>query len=218
MAHIHLQDGAFSLPLMLLWWGVALGILGVCILRLRRGSGMASGELTTAALLTAASFALTQVSLPLFGGIHLSLTPLIGILAGPGTGSVVAFLVNLLSAAMGHGGYGMAGANTLISMGEVACAFLVWRGLRRFRFGAGTAAGISAFLSLALGTALMIGIIAVSGIQGVSQPIGQLLIGLSLLAGINLGAAVAEAAVTALLASLLARIRPDLLGEERGVH
>jgi len=218
VAHIHLQDGAFSLPLMLLWWGVALGILAVCILRLRRGSGMASRDLTTAALLTATAFAIFQVSLPLFGGIHMSMTPLIGILAGPWTGSLVVFLVNILSAAIGHGGYGMAGANTLVSVGEVTVGFLVWRALRGSGASPGLRAGTAALLALAAGTVLMVGIILLSGIQGVTQSAGRLLAGLTLLAGINMAAAVGEAAVTALVVSTLARVRPDLLGEGRNAR
>jgi cobalt/nickel transport system permease protein len=215
MAHIHLQDGTFSLPMTLLWWGVTLGILILCIIRLRRGRGMTSRELTTAGLLTAAAFAVFQVSLPLFGGIHMSMTPLIGILAGPWTGCVVIFLINILSAAIGHGGFGMAGANSVVGMGEVTAGFLVWRVLRGSGASPGLRAGTAAIVALAAGTGLMVGIILFSGIQGVTQSAGRLLAGLTLLAGINLAAAVGESAVTALVVSTLARLRPDLLGERR---
>ncbi|MDD1659894.1 MAG: energy-coupling factor ABC transporter permease [Methanomicrobiales archaeon] len=214
MAHIHLQDGAFSLPFTLLWWAVALILLGACLYRLRTAGRLSGRQITTAALCTAAAFAVFQVSLPLFGGIHLTLTPLVGILAGPVTGCVIVFLVNILSAATGHGGWGLVGANTLVSLAEVTVAALLFAGLRRMDATPGVRAGIATLVALAAGNAAMIGIILVSGIQGVTQTAFSLLAGLSLIALVNMGAAVIESLVTALMISYIARVGPVLLGEK----
>jgi cobalt/nickel transport system permease protein len=215
MAHIHLQDGAFSLPFVLLWWAVALALLSACILLLRRPGRLSSREITIAALCTAAVFAVFQVELPLFGGVHLNLTPLVGILAGPVTGSVIVFLVNLLSAAIGHGGWGMIGANTLVNMAEVTVAALVFTGLRYIDATPGVRAGIATLLALAVGNIAMISIILISGIQGVTQTTASLLAGLTLVALVNMGVAVIEALITALMVSYIARARPGLLGDTR---
>lgn len=55
-------------------------------------------KITLAAMLTAASFAIFQVSIPLFGGVHINLTSLIGILAGPAIGGIIVLIVNILLA------------------------------------------------------------------------------------------------------------------------
>jgi hypothetical protein len=64
------------------------------------------------AFITWLSFAIFQVNIPFAGGVHMNLTPLIGILAGPSIGSLIVLIVNILSAAIGHGGWGLIGANT----------------------------------------------------------------------------------------------------------
>ena len=107
----------------------------------------------------------------------------------------------------------MIGANTLISVAEVAVAALVFTGLRRAGAAPGIGAGIATFVALAIGNAAMVGIIMVSGIQGVTQEGSSLLAGLSLVVLVNMGMAVIEAMVTALMVSFIARARPALLGE-----
>jgi cobalt/nickel transport system permease protein len=59
----------------------------------------------------------------------------------------------------------------------------------------------------------MIGVILLSGIQGVTQTSLSLLAGLSLIAMVNMGAAVIESLITALMVSYVARVRPGLLRE-----
>jgi cobalt/nickel transport system permease protein len=54
-------------------------------------------------MLAAISFAVFQINIPFAGCVYVNLTPLIGILAGLGIGSLVIFIVNLLSAAIGDG-------------------------------------------------------------------------------------------------------------------
>ena len=119
MAHIHLPDGSFTLFWVLVWWICALALIGAAI-RLARRGGLDSRKITVAAFVTAAAFAVFQLEVPLFGGVHLNLTPLIGILVGPVLGSLVVFIVNILSAATGHGGWGLIGANILVNFSDHA--------------------------------------------------------------------------------------------------
>src|SRR5512145_1734736 len=114
MAHIHLQDGSFTLFWVLVWWAAALFVIGAVLvfLRIRKPDPR---RITIAAFCTAAAFAVSQVEIPLAGGVHLSLTPLIGILTGPVIGSLIVLVTNILSAGVGHGGWGMIGANTLVN-------------------------------------------------------------------------------------------------------
>jgi cobalt/nickel transport system permease protein len=215
MAHIHLEDGSFSLFFVLAWWAAAIILVGIAIFLLRSEKKPDRRKITLAAFCTAAAFAIFQVSLPVFGGVHLNLTPLIGILAGPAAGSLVVLIINILSAAIGHGGWGLIGANTLVNIVEVFVGYSCFRVLKStipnlfFRAGSATLAG------LFCGNIVMILIIIISGVQGVNQSTGQILTGLSLIAAVNMGVAVIEAFITGLIVAYIGKVRPDLLGEER---
>ncbi len=162
-------------------------------------------------MLTAASFAIFQVNIPLFGGVHLNLTPLIGILAGPVIGGIVMLIVNILSAAIGHGGWGMVGANILVNMTEVAVAYGIYKALGKINLDTFSKAGIGTIAGLLFGNIAMMLIILISGIQGVSQPIT--VYDLSLLAAVNMGVAIIEAFITGYVVSYIMRVRPDMLRE-----
>ena len=211
MAHIHLPDGSFPLFWALAWWIGAIILLGAALgWARRRKSG--SREITVAAFVTAASFAVFQVQVPLFGGVHLNLTPLIGILAGPVLGGLIVFIVNVLSAAIGHGGWGLIGANVLVNFSEVLTAWFVYRGLGRVTGSLFARAGIATFGGLFIGNIAMVAIILISGIQGVTQTTLQIFTGLSLLVAVNMGAAVVEAFITGFIVEYISRVKPDLLG------
>jgi cobalt/nickel transport system permease protein len=214
VAHIHLPDGSFTLSWVLFWWLCALAILGAALLRARlRKYG--SREIAVAAFMTVAAFAAFLVEIPLFGGVHLNLTPLIGILVGPVLGTLVVFVTNILSAAIGHGGWGLIGANVLVNVSEVATAWIAFRALGRIIRGLFARAGIATFAGLFVGNLVMVGIILVSGIQGVSQGGGELLPGLSLVVAVNLGMAVVEGFLTGFIVEYIGRVKPQLLEATR---
>jgi len=214
MAHIHLEDGAFSLTWVLVWWLLALVCIGIALWILRSQGRKNTSRITLAAFVTAAAFALFQVNIPLFGGVHLNLTPLVGILAGPVLGSLVILVINILSAAIGHGGWGLVGANVLVNLAEVLIAWAVFRGSRTFIPDLFSRAGIATFAGLFCGNLIMIGIILLSGVQGVTQSSGQVLAGLSLIVAVNMGVAVIEALISGLIVRYIGKVRPDLLGEQ----
>jgi len=214
MAHIHLPDGSFTLFWVAVWWICALALVGLALLWARRGK-IDRRRITVAAFVATAAFAVFQVQVPLFGGVHLNLTPLVGILAGPLLGSLIVLVVNILSAAIGHGGWGLIGANVLVNFSEVLTAWLLWRGMGRVVPGLFPRAGIATFGGLFVGNLAMVGIILVSGIQGVTQSSSQILFGLSLLVAVNLGAAVLEAFITGFIIVYIGRLRPDLLEGRR---
>ena len=211
MAHIHLEDGSFTLFWVIVWWAAALVIIAVALFFLRRQGKTDNRRITIAAFCTAAAFVLFQVDIPVAGGVHISLTPLIGILSGPVVGSFIVFIINILSAAVGHGGWGMIGANMLVNFSEVIVAYAIWRGIKSILPNLFARAGIATFCGLVIGNILMIGIILISGIQGVSQSPEQVFAGLSLIAAINIGVAVIEALITGLMISSIGKIRPDLM-------
>jgi cobalt/nickel transport system permease protein len=211
VAHIHLEDGSFSLTFVILWWAAALVLIGIALFLLRPAAKPDRKRVTLAAFCAAAAFAVFQVSIPIAGGVHLNLTPLIGILAGPVFGVLIVFVTNILSAAVGHGGWGLVGANVLVNVSEVVAAFFIFRYLKRIIPDLFTRAGIATLIGLFIGNCIMIGIILISGIQGVNQPAEQILAGLSLIAAINMGVAIIEALITGLVVAYIGKMRPDLL-------
>ena len=211
MAHIHLEDGAFSLQWTLVWWIVSIVAIGLCLYWLRNVKKVDNRTITIAGLLTAAAFAVFQVNIPLFGGVHLNLTPLIGILGGPAIGGLIVLIVNILSAAIGHGGWGLIGANVLVNLIEVLTAYETFRWLGRMNVGTFARSGIGTLIGLLLGNVVMLAIIIISGVQGVTQSGADLLYGLSLLAGVNMAVAVIEALITGYIVSYIERVRPDML-------
>jgi cobalt/nickel transport system permease protein len=214
LAHIHLEDGSFTLFWVLVWWIVALVLISVSLVWVRKVKKISNRRLTLAAFCTAAAFAIFQVSIPFFGGVHLNLTPLIGILLGPAIGALVVLIINILSAAIGHGGWGLIGANLIINVTELAVAYGVWRSLRTIFPGGFARAGIATLAGLFCGNIVMIAIILISGIQGTAQTSSQILAGLFLLAGINMGVAVIEAFITGLIIVSIMKARPDMLEAE----
>ena len=215
MAHIHLEDGSFSLFWVLAWWIIALCFIGGALVLLRSKYKPEPKMITIAAFVTAAAFAIFQVQIPIAGGVHVNLTPLIAILTGPVIGTLVVLIANILSAAIGHGGWGLVGANVLVNFSEVLVAWLVFRGMKKITKDLFSRAGVATFAGLFAGNLVMIAVILVSGIQGVNQTTAQILTGLSLIAAINMGVAVIEAFLTGLIVAYIGRIRPDILEGDR---
>ncbi len=211
MAHIHLEDGSFTLFWVMVWWAVALALIGVGLYLLRRQRALDNLRITIAAFCAAAAFVLFQIEIPVAGGVHISLTPLIGILTGPIIGLLIVFITNILSAAIGHGGWGMIGANTLVSFSEVLIAYGLWHGLKSIIRNVFFRAGTATLCGLIVGNFVMMGVIVISGIQGVSQSPQQVITGLFLIAAINTAVAVIEALITGLVVSYIVKMRPDIL-------
>jgi cobalt/nickel transport system permease protein len=214
VAHIHLEDGSFTLFWVLVWWIVTLCFIGIALFILRSKNRSDPRRITIAAFVTAAAFAIFQIQIPIAGGVHLNLTPLIGIVTGPVLGVLIVFIVNIFSAAIGHGGWGLIGANVIVNFTEVLVAWLTFRGMKRITTDLFSRAGVATFAGLFVGNLAMIVIILVSGIQGVDQTPAQILAGLSLLAAVNMGVAAIEAIITGFVVAYLGKVRPDILEGE----
>ena len=208
MAHIHLEDGSIPLEWALAWALAAAFIVLLCLFWLRNVRRADSRLIVLASMLTAATFAVFQFEIPPFG-VHLSLTPLIGILAGPAMGGLIVLIVNFFSAGIGHEGWTIIGPNFIINLSEVVTAFLVYRGLNRvtmldIRY----RAGIAAFTGLFAGNVIMVAVILISGIQGAAVALPSL----SIIILANLIMGLIEAFVTAYIVAYISKVRPDMLG------
>jgi cobalt/nickel transport system permease protein len=216
MAHIHLHEGTFPIEWAVLWSLIAACLIAIFIYILRGQRRVDIQRISLAAIFAALAFIVSQIEIPLFGGVHLSFTSLIGISTGIPLGSLVILVINIFDAGIGHEGWGLVGANTLIQIVELCVAYGAYKGLRRVKlnvFGSGCAATI---LALLVGVIVMVGIIVVSGIQGINEEISSQMGNLTLLIAVNLVAGVVEAVVTGSILQYLCNVRPEMIGEARG--
>jgi len=213
MAHVHLEDGSLTLFWVLVWSGVAAGLVSIALYRQGRGQ-ISTRKLAIASMCVAVGFAAFQIEIPVFGGVHLNLTPLMGILVGPALGSLCVLTINVFSAAIGHGGWSMIGANTLVNMVEVFLGFYAYRFLRRYvkveRFYSGFGA---AAIALTVSALVAVAIVSISEIQGSTQTRAQTMANMLVLAIANIVMGLFEGVVTGYIISFLGKVRPDLIGE-----
>jgi len=211
MAHIHLGDGSFPLWALLLWTTLGVALVGTVVSRVRKG-GIETRQIALAGIAAAASLAIFHLNVPVWGGIHVNLTGLVGILAGPLLGALIALVVNIFSAALGHGAVGLLGANTLVNASEAIVAYYAFRTLLRMDWDLFPAGAGASTLGLAAGVVLMGAIIVVSGVNGSALPRADLTVAVAGLVGLNLGVAVVEGILTGFVVRFLASVRPDLVG------
>jgi len=211
MAHIHLGEGTFPLWALALWTTVGVVLISAVVYRIRKG-GIKTHQIALAGIGGAASFAIFQLNIPVWGGIHMNLTGLVGILAGPLLGALIALVVNIFSAALGHGAVGLIGANTLVNASEAIVAYYAFKTLMQLDWDTFPASAGAATVGLSSGAILMGAIIVVSGVNGSALPRGDLTIAVAGLVGLNLGVAVIEGILTGFIIQFLASVRPDLVG------
>ena len=211
MAHIHLGEGTFPLWALVVWTLLGTGLISGIVYRVRKG-GIETHQIALAGIGAAASFAVFQLNIPIWGGIHMNLTGLVGIPAGPLLGALIALVVNIFSAALGHGAVGLIGANTLVNASEAIVAYYAFKKLMQMDWDIFPGASSAATLGLSAGAFIMGAIIVVSGVNGSALPRGDLTIAVAGLVGLNLGVAVIEGLLTGLIVQFLASVRPDLVG------
>lgn len=218
MAHVHLEDGAFSIEWLVLWNIAAAGLIALAIYLFGR-TKPSTRKLAIAAMCIAVGFAVFQIEIPVFGGLHVNLTPFMGIIVGPVLGTMCVFVINVFSAAVGHGGWGMIGVNTIVNSIEVIIGYYLYRLLRvhlsRGRFS--SAFGATS-VALSVSAVLVVLVIAISGVQGSNLSREETLANLVIIAVADIATGIAEGVLTGYIVSFIGRIRPDLLGEtERGL-
>jgi cobalt/nickel transport system permease protein len=214
MAHIHLGEGSFPLWALILWTVLGTGLIAAVLYRVRKGK-IQTNQIALAGVGAAASFAIFQLNIPVWGGVHMNLTALVGIIAGPALGALIALVVNIFSAALGHGAVGLLGANVIINAGEAIIAYYIFKTLIGLNWDTFPATATAAIVGLSSGAILMGGIIVLSGVNGSALPRTDLAVAVAGLVGINVGVAVVEGLLTGFVVQFLASVRPDLIGGER---
>lgn len=171
MSHIHLPDGVMPLWWCAVWFVAAALLVGVVVAV--AGRRLELRERVMAAFFTVVIFVAILIPVPSpFGGTHMNMTPLAGVVAGPSVSALAVFVVSLVMALLGHGGVTVLGANMLILYFECVAAYFSYRVLRR-RFSVYASAFVAALVPLFLSTFLASGMLAVSMAGSPSYYLGE---------------------------------------------
>lgn len=161
MTHLHVPDGV--LPVWL-WLGGA-GVTAVLVVIAARIASGSDFRRRLPLLSMTAAFMIVSMSIPVIPAVyHVQLAAVAGIILGPALGIIAAFTVNLLLALVGHGGITVVGLNTLVIGAEMVAAWALFGLLRRLLAPAAAGAA-AAFLAMAVGAAVMIGLVGLASPQ-----------------------------------------------------
>lgn len=128
ISHIHLPDGVLPWS----WWLLADLLAAAWLLLALRRERSASRRPRLPLLGALGACMLLTMSVPLGPlPLHLNLTVITGILAGPWLGFITVFLVNVLLSLLGHGGLTVLGLNSLLMGMEVAVGWWAFHRLGR---------------------------------------------------------------------------------------
>ncbi len=173
MSHIHIPDGVLPLWLWGAGWLLTLALVVIA------GKVAERHEMRRKVPLLGVIAALMLVAMsseivPL--AYHINLTVVGGILLGPVLSVIVAFIVQVVLALLGHGGVTVIGLNTLITGAEMVLGWALFHMLVSMlsRRRAGLAAGIATVLTLALTTTMLVGIVWLGGSGATGRETGAL--------------------------------------------
>lgn len=168
MTHIHVPDGVLPVWLWGGGWVAAIALLLVADrssrhLEARRRLPLVG--VVSALVIVAMSSEVVPIA------YHMNLTVLAGALLGPSLSIISAFVVQVVLAALGHGGVTIVGLNTLMTASEMLLGWALLQGGLRL-LGTKRAAPVAAaatVATLAVTTTMLVGLIAVSGTLGATE-------------------------------------------------
>ncbi len=208
---MHIPDGFLSLPISLLTWVIAIGLIALALQRVQRD--LKERAVPLMGVCAAFIFAAQMINFPIPGGTsgHLLGGTLAGVLLGPWAGALVMTVVFIVQATLFQdGGLTVLGAN-ILNMGLIGTfagyylykavrsviGFNTWRGMA-------TGAAIAAWVSVVVAS-------LVCAVQlGLSETVPlQVAIPAMLIWHVLIG--IGEAMITLIALSYIWRTRPDLL-------
>lgn len=112
---MHLVDGLIPVNQAIIYWILTIVIIALFSFKLSKTENK-DKNLILIALFTVVTFIASSIQIPSFFGIpiHFFVIPLVVIILGPLTGTLVVFLSLLVQAFFGIGGFTVLGANTLV--------------------------------------------------------------------------------------------------------
>jgi cobalt/nickel transport system permease protein len=206
---LHAADKFLSVPVALLFWAITIVVVGISVRRV--GQTMDERAIPLMGVMGAFIFAAQMINFPVAGGTsgHLMGGVLAAVLLGPWAGTLVmACVIAVQALVFSDGGLLVMGAN-IFNMGIVGTlgGFAIYRALCGVLGGEDRgripAAGIAAWLSVVIASAVIAGQLAVSGTSPAEIVFPAMLAVHSLIG-------VGEALITMAALAFIAKVRPDL--------
>jgi cobalt/nickel transport system permease protein len=208
---MHIPDGFLSLPVSLVTWVLAIGLIALCLNQVQ--AEYQERAVPLMGVCAAFIFAAQMINFPIPGGTsgHLLGGTLAGVLLGPWAGSLVMAVVFIVQATLFQdGGITVLGAN-ITNMGLIGTfgGYYLYRTIRRtlgrdtWR-GVGIGTAVAAWTSVVVASILCAFQLALSG----TIPLG---VALTTMAGWHVLIGIGEALITVVAVSFIWRTRPDLL-------
>ena len=221
--HIHIPDGVLPIWLWATGYLITLPLAALAIKRIR---GQERKSIMAAVMV---AVMLVVQSIPLGVPYHMNLSALTGIILGPWWALLSILVTNIAQAAFGHGGITIVGLNSLVVWSEALVGYYLFAVLRKItksrELRSPLAAGVSTFVALTVSAFLVVGIVAISGIDP-AEALGEhfheflpatgrlqvsLMVFMILTLPIALSGALLEGLVTSLLVAYVLRVKPALI-------
>ncbi len=162
MSHIHIPDGVLPFWLWAAGWAIALVMVGVA----GRVAGRSEARRKVPLVGVVAALMIVSMSSEIVPiAYHVNLSVIGGILLGPALAVIAAFIVEAVLAMLGHGGVTVLGLNTMVIGAEMVLGWALFHAILKVikPTRAGIGAGIATFLTLAVTTTLVVGIVWIGG-------------------------------------------------------
>jgi len=159
MSHLHIPDGLLPVWLWVAGLAVMACMVGLSLLMARRVE--LKKKVPLLGMMSAMMLVGMNVEIPPY---HVNLSVITGIILGPWLAVIAVFMVNFITALIGHGGVTVVGLNTCVLATEAVLGYVLFRvfsgGLRP-----SLSAGFATFISLMVSTCLMLGIVYLANVD-----------------------------------------------------
>jgi cobalt/nickel transport system permease protein len=208
---LHIPDGFLNLPVSLVCWVLAIGLIALSLNRVQ--AAYQERTVPLMGVCAAFIFATQMLNFPIPGGTsgHLVGGTLAAVLLGPWAGSLVVAVVFIVQAVLFQdGGLTVLGAN-IINMGLIGTflGYYLYKALRRV-LGYNTWWGTAIAIAIAAWASVVVAAIATAFQLALSGTI-PLNVALTAMVGWHVMIGIGEALITVLAVGFIWRTRPDLL-------
>jgi cobalt/nickel transport system permease protein len=210
---MHIPDGFLNLPVMVVTWAIALGLVALALNRVQ--AEYRDRTVPLMGVCAAFIFAAQMINFPIPGGTsgHLLGGTLAGVLLGPWAGSLVMVAVFLVQGLLFQdGGITVMGAN-IFNMGLIGTfgGYYLYRAIRNAigrdkLVGATIGTAVAAWVSVVVASFLCAIELALSGTVSLTVAVAAMM-------GWHVAIAIGEALITVTTVSFIWRTRPDLFYE-----
>jgi len=201
---VHVPDGIIPLDQVIVYWIIVIIILGIFSYKFSKDENKEK-RIVIASIMTVATTIISYIAIPLpFGvSIHFFVIPIVAILLGPLTGTIVAAVALFIQVLIGMGGFTSLGANILV-MG-VCISIATYYSYKIFNYLNNKIAIVfSTIIGILVGTAVQIVVLILTGTITLETLLASLL-------PFYLAIAIVEGFMNLIIINTIGKLRPELL-------